>query len=159
MSVMSQATSQVDANESSKRNEAVVRALWEALSARDWPRLVTWLTDDAFYEDVPTPDPGAHGAENVVIRLRTALDHIERHEHEIHRLLVDGDQAILEHTEWWHFPTDDPPMKLDFVTVHELRDGKVALWRDYWDIATMMGQLPQWFLDEIAKHSQEEFGG
>ncbi len=45
----------------SEANKAVVRRLWATLYTRDWDAVAALFSDDAFYEDVPTPDPGARG--------------------------------------------------------------------------------------------------
>jgi ketosteroid isomerase-like protein len=139
-------------------NKRVVERLWGALYRKDWGALLACLADDAFYEDVPAPDAGARGPANVVRRLRIGLDHVERFEHEHHRMVAEGDSVIFEHTETWHFATGES-MRNPFVTVHEVVDGKVRLWRDYWDMNTMMSQVPKWWMEAIAKHAASEFGG
>jgi ketosteroid isomerase-like protein len=139
-------------------NKRVVERLWAALYRKDWDGVAACLADDAFYEDVPAPDAGARGPAHIVRRLRIGLDHVERFEHEHHRLVAEGDSVIFEHTETWHFATGES-MRNPFVTVHEVAGGKVRLWRDYWDMNTMMSQVPRWWIEAIAKHSAAEFGG
>ena len=90
-----------------EENKQAVAALWSRLYEKDWDGLMACLTDDAFYEDVPTPDKGARGRENVVKRLRVGLDSVVRFEHDIHRVVGEGDQVIVEHTETWHFETGE----------------------------------------------------
>ena len=104
----------------------------------------------------PAPDAGATGPENVVKRLRIGLDPVARFEHDIHRTIAEGDTVVVEHTETWHFETDEKIVN-HFVTVHEIRDGLIALWRDYWDIGTLMGQAPKWWLDRIAGFGEGDF--
>jgi ketosteroid isomerase-like protein len=139
-------------------NKAVVRRLWQTLYTRNWDELATLFSDDAFYEDVPTPDPGARGPANIVTRLRIGLDPIERFEHHAQRMVAEGDSVIFEHTEVWHFHTGEV-MRNPFVSVHEVRDGKIVLWRDYWDVATMMNAVPKWWVEQIMQRRAEEFGG
>ena len=140
----------------SDTNKQLVDRMWQALYRKDWEGLKACLAPDAHYEDVPAPDPGATGPDNVVKRLRIGLDHVERFEHDIHRVIADGDDVIVEHTETWHFGTGEK-LTNHFVTVHEIRDGKIALWRDYWDINTMMAQAPKWWLEKIAQASESQF--
>ena len=45
-----------------------------------------------------------------------------------------------------------------FLTVHEVKDGKITLWRDYWDLNTMMAQAPKWWLERLAGVDQSSFG-
>jgi limonene-1,2-epoxide hydrolase len=65
--------------------------------------------------------------------------------------------VIVEHTEVWHFHTGEV-MRNPFVTVHEVKDGKISLWRDYWDVTTMMNSVPKWWVEQIMKRRAEEFG-
>ena len=141
---------------SSEANKAVVRKLWSTLYTRNWDALEQVFSADAFYEDVPTPDPGARGAKNIVTRLRIGLDPIARFEHHEHRIVAEGDSVILEHTEVWHFHTGEV-MKNPFVTVHEVKDGKITLWRDYWDLNTLMSQAPKWWIERLAQFSDADF--
>lgn len=137
-------------------NKRVVAAMWQALYAKDWDGVAAHLAQDAHYEDVPAPDPGADGPANVVRRLRIGLDHVERFEHEIHAVVAEGDRVVVEHTETWHFATGER-VRNPFVTVHALRDGRITLWRDYWDLQTLMSQAPAWWIEAIAKHSEADF--
>ena len=138
-------------------NKRLVERLWQTLYTKDWDALGALLHDEVFYEDVATPDPGARGRANVIRRLRIGLDPIERFEHHEHRLVAEGNSVILEHTEVWHFHTGEV-MRNPFVTVHEVRDGRIALWRDYWDVATMMNAVPKWWVEQIMQRRAEEFG-
>ena len=141
---------------STLENKKTVETLWNALSARDWETLKSCLTDDVHYEDVPTDDPGARGPENVVKRLSIAFDHLVDHQHTVHRIVCEGDVVFIAHTEVWTFKTGEKASN-HFVTLHEMRDGKVARWSDYWDVSGFVGQFPQWFLEEMAKHSAADF--
>ena len=141
---------------SADSNKEIISRMWNALYEKDWEGLKAELAEDCFYEDVPAPDEGARGPENIVKRLRIGLDHVVRFEHDIHQVVAEGDSVVVEHTETWYFETDEKVVN-PFVTVHTLRDGKITLWRDYWDINTMMGQAPQWWIEAIAKSSQADF--
>ena len=33
----------------------------------------------------------------------------------------------------------------------------VELWRDYWDLGTLMSQAPKWWIERIAKHTDAEW--
>ena len=57
-----------------------------------------------------------------------------------------GESVVVEHTETWHFETGEKVTN-HFVTVHEVRNGKVELWRDYWDLNTLMAQGPKWWIE------------
>lgn len=138
------------------KNECAVRALWQALGARDWDALAQHLSERTFYEDVPTPDSGARGPKQIIRRLRIAFDHIEDYEHTIHRIVAQGDSVVVEHTEVWRFPGGEAATN-NFVTIHEVKDGEILLWRDYWDMGSFVSQFPKWFTDKLAAHAGAEF--
>ncbi len=96
------------------------------------------------------------GPENVVKRLRVGLEPVARFEHQIHRVVAEGDSVVVEHTETWHFETGEV-LSNDFVTIHEVKGGKIRLWRDYWDLNTMMAQAPKWWIERLAEHSGDEW--
>jgi len=137
-------------------NRKTVETMWRALSEMDWDTVKSCLSEDVHYEDVPTPDPGARGPENVVRRLRIAFDHLIDHQHTTHHLVVEGDTAFLDHTEVWTFKTGEKATN-KFATLHELENGRISKWSDYWDVGGFIGQYPQWFLEEMARHHEGEF--
>jgi limonene-1,2-epoxide hydrolase len=139
-----------------EENRQVVASMWQALYRKDFDAVAAHIAADGHYEDVPAPDAGATGPANVIKRLRVGLDPVVRFEHDIHRVVAEGSSVVVEHTETWHFETGES-LKNDFVTVHEVVGGKIALWRDYWDINTMMAQAPQWWIERIAKHDESDW--
>lgn len=139
-----------------EQNKRLVARMWDCLYRKDFDGVAACIADDGLYEDVPAPDAGARGPANVVRRLRVGLDPVVRFEHEVHRVVAEGESVLVEHTETWHFETGEKATN-HFVTVHEVRDGKIVLWRDYWDMNTLMSQAPRWWIEEIAKHSGAEW--
>ncbi len=137
-------------------NKRLVARMWDCLYRKDFEGVAACIADDGHYEDVPAPDKGAVGPANVVKRLRVGLDPVVRFEHDVHRVVAEGQNVMIEHTETWHFETGEK-LTNDFVTVHVVKDGKIALWRDYWDLNTMMAQAPQWWIERLAQHSEEEW--
>jgi ketosteroid isomerase-like protein len=139
-----------------EKNRETVERMWKALSAMDWPTLEACLAPDVFYEDVPTEDEGARGPANVVKRLRIAFDHLSDHRHEIHHMACEGDVVFLDHTEYWTFKTGETARN-KFATMHEMKDGKIAKWSDYWDVQGFVGQFPASFLEVMAQASEADF--
>jgi limonene-1,2-epoxide hydrolase len=121
---------------------AVARAMWSALDARDWDRLAGFLTDETIYYDVPTgPATAARGPEGIVARLRLGLDELSGYENAETAVAAHGDVVMIEHHETWTWPTGEVA-HLPFVTVHRVVDGKVVLWKDYWDYETLRRAAP-----------------
>jgi ketosteroid isomerase-like protein len=141
---------------SNEENRAVVTRMWDALTAMDWETLKSCLAEDVFYEDVPTDDSGARNPENVVKRLSIAFDHLSDHQHILHHMACENDVVFLDHTEEWTFKSGEK-VSHQFATLHEMRDGKISRWSDYWDVSNFVGQFPAWFLEEMAKSSAADF--
>ena len=142
----------------SQANRELIEGFWRALYERDWDKIASFIAPDGHYEDVPAPDAGADGPANVVARLKIGLEPIEKYVHHLHRMVAEGDTVVTEHTEDWHFHTGEV-VSLPFVTIHVIEDGKIKLWRDYWDLSTLMNGAPQWWLDRLAQHSEADFAG
>jgi ketosteroid isomerase-like protein len=139
-----------------EQNKATVETMWTALSQFDFDTLKSCLHPDVHYEDVPTEDAGAVGPENVVARLSIAWDHISKQIQTTHRIAADGDVVFLDHTEEWLFKTGES-VKHRFATMHELKDGKIIKWRDFWDVNNFVGQFPKSFLETMAKSQGADF--
>jgi limonene-1,2-epoxide hydrolase len=137
-------------------NKALVAKFWETLYTRDWDAVAAFFDEDSHYEDVPTPDAGADGVANIVKRLKIGLDGIESFGHETRTMIADGDVVMTEHTETWNFHTGESVAN-PFVSVHVIADGKIKEWRDHWDLQTLLGGAPQWWLDRIMAHSESDF--
>ena len=138
-------------------NKTLVQEFWKTLYERDFDALASFIAPDGHYEDVPAPDGGAVGPENVVKRLKIGLEPIDRQEHHLHRMVAEGDTVITEHTEDWYWHTGEK-VSLPFVSVHVIEDGKIKVWRDYWDLGTLMGGAPQWWIERLAGYSEADFG-
>jgi len=39
-----------------------------------------------------------------------------------------------------------------------MKDGKIVLWSDYWDVNNFVSQFPAWFIEHMARHTAEHFG-
>jgi limonene-1,2-epoxide hydrolase len=127
-----------------------VLGLWRTLSARDWHGLADYLTDDCIYVDMPVgPAASARGPADIVKRLQVGLLELAEYENHDGLLAGDGDVVLYEHSETWTFGTGEV-VELPFVSVHRVRDGKVALWKDYWDFGTVANAAPPDWLEKLA---------
>jgi len=136
---------------SAEANRELVREFWTSLYQRDWERVSGFFAADAEYTDVPTPSSDlAIGPKQIVARLRLGLDLISRYEHSLRLMVAEGDAVVTEHTETWYWDTGEMVM-LPFVSVQELRNGAIVRWWDYWDLQTLMGASPAWWIEHIAK--------
>lgn len=130
--------------------EDTIRGLWKALSARDWECLKEFVSDDCIYLDIPTgPAAAARGPEDIVKRLKIGLEPLAAYENFDGLLLTSGSDAMYEHHEQWLWATGESAV-LKFVSVHKVQDGKVTLWKDYWDMSALADFAPPTWLQDFA---------
>lgn len=130
-------------------NQATVERFWQTLYSRDWDGIAAFFGPDSEYTDVPSPeDDIAVGPDQIVARLRLGLEPIDRYEHELRLMVADGDAVVTEHAETWHWRTGES-VRLPFVSVQEVRDGTITRWYDYWDLQTLLGAAPAWWIEHI----------
>ncbi|MCV7075408.1 limonene-1,2-epoxide hydrolase [Mycobacterium szulgai] len=129
--------------------QGVVVGMWQALSRRDWDAVKTFLSEDCLYVDMPMPAVSARGPENIVKRLKIGLEPLAGYENHDGTLLADGSDVMYEHSETWTFPSGESGV-LRFVTVHRVVDGKIAVWKDYWDMNTLVSFAPPSHFENLA---------
>lgn len=131
----------------------VVARFWSELYARDWDAVASYFATDSEYTDVPTPpDDVAHGPEQIVRRLRIGLEPLSQIHHDVLNVVVEGGNVVTEHVEHWEWPTGER-VSLPFVSMQHLRGGKIVRWWDYWDLGTLMGGAPQWWIEHIMREA------
>lgn len=98
--------------------------------------LVKYFTDDAVYHNMPM-EP-AVGIDAV----REALVGVSQLSHSgwetVHQA-VNGDVVLNERVD--RFELDGKAVEVLVCGVFEIRDGKIAAWRDYFDLASMRAQM------------------
>ena len=130
-------------------DEAVL-GLWQALSCRDWEAVKTFLSADCVYVDMPLgPTLGARGPDDIVKRLKVALEPLADYENHDGVLVSNGSDVIYEHSETWTFETGEQGV-LRFVTVHRVADGKITVWKDYWDMNSLVSFAPPNHFENLA---------
>ena len=130
--------------------EDTVLGLWKALSAREWDLVKSFLSEDCIYLDMPVgPTAAAKGPDDIVKRLKIGLAPLESYQNFDGLLLADGRDAMYEHHEEWHWATGESAV-LKFVTVHRVENGRVTLWKDYWDMGALTNHAPPTWLEDFA---------
>ena len=105
-------------------------AAWEA--ARRSSAILDAFTDDAVYHNIPMQPAVGKPAIAALLKfiLAQAADSVM---FEIKHIVADGDVVLTERVDT--FTTGDRKIALDVMGTFELRDGKIAAWRDYFDLA------------------------
>ncbi|HEY7939918.1 MAG TPA: nuclear transport factor 2 family protein [Acidimicrobiales bacterium] len=128
----------------------VAAAFWAALYDRDWPRIRSFFGPDSIYYDVPTgPSTAGKGPDSIEARLRLGLEGLAGYDHGPAAVVSQGPVVVTEHAEHWRWPTGES-VTLPFVSVQHVHDGIITLWRDYWDLQTLMTASPASWQDRLA---------
>src|ERR1700730_2204438 len=114
-----------------------VRAFMEAAANRDYDSALGLLTDDVEYQNMPLPP--VHGGAAVRDTLEMLLASAESSEWVVHREVASDNLVMNERTD--RFLVSGRWIELPVAGVFELRGGRIALWRDYFDLETIMKQM------------------
>jgi limonene-1,2-epoxide hydrolase len=129
---------------------APVLGLWQALSKRDWESVKTFLSDDCIYVDMPVgPTVAARGPDDIVKRLKVGLEKLADYVNHDGLLVSNGVDVMYEHSETWTWASGETAV-LPFVSVHKVRDGKITLWKDYWDFGAIANSAPPSWMEDLA---------
>jgi ketosteroid isomerase-like protein len=136
-------------------NRRLIEAFWIDLYRQDFAALGERFDPNGEYTDIVTPgDDVARGPAEITARLRLAFDKLSKLYDEP-RHLVAGDHVVMtEHIEHWEWPTGET-MALDVASVHEIRDGKIIRWWDYWDMNVLTAAAPQWWFEHVLRGWRE----
>ena len=132
-----------------------IRQFFKDLERIDFEAVAAHCGDDCRYEDVPVGDAAtAIGPEAIVAKLTGGLGDLEALVTTIHEIIEEGETVLVERTEVWHHPTGERA-SLPVMAVFKFRDRKIALWRDYWDMPTLINQQPPGWLERVAAASSD----
>lgn len=97
----------------------------------DPDKIADYFTEDAVYHNIPMePVEGRDAIRTFVAGFVAAFGNID---FRVHRQLADGDVVMNERTDV--FSLNGGEIELPVVGVFEVRGGKIAAWRDYFDMA------------------------
>ncbi len=130
--------------------KAVVTAFWKALYERDFGQVSSFFGERSTYTDIATPpDDVAVGPRQVVARLELGIQRLESYDHTLITMVAEGGTVVTEHVEHWTWHTGEQ-VSFGFVSVHEVEQGTIVRWTDYWDLQTLLSAAPAWWIEEIA---------
>jgi len=130
-------------------NRTVVEGFWGDLYRQDLAATAARFSAEGEYTDVGTPeDDVARGADEIVRRLTLAWGKVTSISDERRHLVAGDDTVMTEHVETWVWPTGET-LALPVMSVHELRDGKIVRWTDYWDMAALVNAAPAWWFEHV----------
>ncbi len=118
-------------------NEQIIRDFISAWSRLDADELVSYFTEDGIYHNMPV-DP-VQGTDALRGFIKAFLGNWSKTDWEILTLVAHGDTVIAERMD--RTIADGKNVNLPCVGIFEMRDGKIAEWRDYFDMGTYVNAL------------------
>ncbi|MEX0666556.1 MAG: limonene-1,2-epoxide hydrolase family protein [Acidimicrobiia bacterium] len=116
----------------------IVTALITANEARDVDALLAVLTDDALYENVPMSPLKGHA--EIRSMLEGFLSSATNVAWEVLHQVEQGNVVMNERVDRFVM-ADGKNISIRVAGLFEIRDGKVAVWRDYFDLAEFTNQM------------------
>ena len=116
---------------------AVVRDFCAAWSKGNIDELIDYFTDDAVYHNIPVAPVTGRDAIRSTIEMFTTG--VERMEFRVQHIVGAGDVVLTERVDVFTLPTKT--IELPVMGTFEVRDGKIAAWRDYFDMQQFMSQM------------------
>lgn len=117
--------------------DETVTALVAACEARDLDAVCALVTDDIEYDNVPIG--AVHGPDGVRSVLSGGVTAAaEQVEWVVLNQVASGDVVMNERID--RFLVDGRWIEIPIAAVFRLRDGRVCLWRDYFDLETYRRQ-------------------
>ena len=119
-------------------SQHVVAEFIAAVEAKDIDRALGYLAEDVSYENVPM-DPIV-GRELTGVVLRGFLEPATEVDWQVSREIVAGNVVVNERVD--RFRIGETWVEVPVVGVWEInQDGRITLWRDYFDMETYTSQL------------------
>ncbi len=114
--------------------EEIVNAFTARITALDFDGAFELVADDIEYDNVPIGKvAGPEGIRGVFATL-DAMGVIAM-EWTVHRQVANATMVMNERTD--SFSTDTGTASVDVMGVFEVADGRITLWRDYFDMTAM----------------------
>ncbi len=117
-------------------NETLVRDFCAAFARRDVDELLGFFTDDAIYHNMPMrPVQGKAAIRGI---LDMFLSPAQAVEFAVLNIAAVADTVLTERLDT--FVIGASRVELPIAGIFDVRDGKIAAWRDYFDLATWTKQ-------------------
>ncbi len=113
-------------------NENIIREFVRAWSNLDAAELASYFTDDGIYHNIPST--AVQGRDNIQQFIAGFIRPWESTNWEIVSLLAEGNVVMVERLD--KTVVAGTPINLPCFGYFELENGKIKVWRDYFDLAT-----------------------
>jgi limonene-1,2-epoxide hydrolase len=114
-----------------------IRQFIEACVRANPDEFASYFTDDAIWWNSPWQP--VEGRAAIRETLRRGAAQMAALPWEIHHIVADDDVVMTERVD--HFRVGNKQISVPCMGIFELRNGKIAAWRDYWDLKQLEAQL------------------
>jgi limonene-1,2-epoxide hydrolase len=117
----------------------VVRDFCDTWGTGDLDALMAFFTPDAVYHNIPVdPVVGVDAIRATIAGFTTGVESVV---FETNAIAAAGDVVLTERVDVFTFPNGR--VALPVMGTFEVKDGKIAAWRDYFDMNQFVSQLPK----------------
>lgn len=115
-----------------------IRRFCAAWGAEDLDTIVGFFTDDAVYHNIPLAP--VVGPEQIKATIEGFSGGVESIEFRLDAAAADGGTVLTERLDVFTFPNGR--IELPVMGTFEVVGGKIAAWRDYFDLNQFLSQMP-----------------
>ncbi len=116
-----------------------VRRFCAAWGVPDLDAILEFFTEDAVYHNIPM-EPVV-GLDQIRATIEGFSNGVESVEFRLDAIAADGGTVLTERMDIFTFANGR--IDLPVMGTFEVVDGKIAAWRDYFDLGMFMSQMPQ----------------
>jgi len=122
----------------STANEQVVVDFFHAFDQLDLEGALSYLTEDCLHDDKPV---GLHKGKAAIREFfAPQMDDLESFRAELKDTVSAGDMVMNERVDWIALK-GGKKAELPVMAAFEIRGGKIAVWRDYYDMVSFQKQI------------------
>ena len=120
---------------SEAENIELIRRFCAAWTEPNVPEIIDFFTEDAVYHNMPVqPVQGKDAIKGVIEQV---LASFEKADWQINQIAASGDVVLTERIDRF---IGEKTIELPVMGTFEISDGKIAAWRDYFDMAAWTRQ-------------------
>jgi limonene-1,2-epoxide hydrolase len=116
----------------------VVRRFCAAWGTQDLDAIIGFFTDDAVYHNIPLAP--VVGPAQIRATIEGFSGGVESIEFRLDAIAADGGTVLTERLDIFRFANGQ--IDLPVMGTFEVVDGKIAAWRDYFDMNQFLSQMP-----------------
>jgi len=115
----------------------IVRRFCAVWSNMNPDEIAEFFTDDAVYHNIPMdPLTGRDAIKTFIAGFAGGAKQID---FRVNNIVADGDVVLTERVDVFELPNGK--VELPVMGTFEVKDGKIAAWRDYFDMKQFMDQM------------------